>query len=940
MVKRVEPSVVAWEHSVMKIKLVLAVTAVVALLSGCASSPEVLPEYQLTSPQVRDDIIKSPNDSRDYRHLVLPNGLKVLLVSDPKADKSAASLSVYRGSFDDPEDRAGLAHFLEHMLFIGTEKYPDPDGYFSFVEANGGSSNAYTASEVTNYFFDVQPEAFREGLDRFAQFFISPLLDRDYVEREKNAVQSEYQLQLKEDGWRGYSVQKKAMNAAHPLSKFNIGSLDTLSGDVHGALLKFFQENYSANQMGLVVLDREPLDAMQGWIVDLFSQISNRGIADVERQMPVFQAGQLPATLRHDNLKDYRELSFTFPIPPILELYRKKPAAYLANLLGHEGEGSLHKLLSELGWINSLAAGPDSIDDNHAIMSVSMELTEKGAAQIPEITGYLFAYLDLLRQGRIEQWIYDEQAIVAELDFRFAEKASAIGTVQSLSPRLQDYPTSELLVAPYLMEEFDPSLINEFLASLVPGNVLVTIAGPGYVGQQSEEWFGVSYDLVTGPIAIASVEASMLALPGPNPFLPESLSLLAADDAIPRPVIKQPEAEIYVDTDLEFGVPRAVTHVSLRNPGGLMSAADSVRGWLYAMLVEDDLNSLAYPALLAGVNYQVASPPKGIRVSIGGYEDKQFVLLEEVMQRLVGLPISPERFVILKDRLLRELENQAKNKPFQQVYGRLMDELVSSAWPAPELMAELAPLSREDLRLWRDELFSGVSMQALIHGNVAEGKAELLQALIKRYVPLAAVTVLTPEVRDVVGVNEVRMEIDHDDAAMLLFIQDDAATLEARSRSALFSHLIGPAYFSSLRTDQQLGYVVSAMNPVFYERGGVGFLIQSPVAGPRELRERTRRFLDVQVERFARMSDEVFSANRAGLITQLIQRDKNLGQRAQRYWSELDRGITTFDARRQKARMVAQLTKADMISYLDRVRSLFDTDYLFIYSEGRIAEVD
>ncbi|GIS19276.1 MAG: hypothetical protein CM15mP120_11920 [Pseudomonadota bacterium] len=54
---------------------------------------------------------KSPNDHRDYRYLVLQNKLKVLLVSDTKADQAAAALSVYRGSFHEPQDRPGLAHF-------------------------------------------------------------------------------------------------------------------------------------------------------------------------------------------------------------------------------------------------------------------------------------------------------------------------------------------------------------------------------------------------------------------------------------------------------------------------------------------------------------------------------------------------------------------------------------------------------------------------------------------------------------------------------------------------------------------------------------------------------------------------------------------------------------------------------------------------------------
>ena len=90
---------------------------------------------------------KSPNDNREYRYLVLDNQLRVLLVSDPDTDKAAASLTVLRGSYHEPPEHPGLAHFLEHMLFIGTAKYPEIDGYQQFIATHGGSSNAYTAAE-------------------------------------------------------------------------------------------------------------------------------------------------------------------------------------------------------------------------------------------------------------------------------------------------------------------------------------------------------------------------------------------------------------------------------------------------------------------------------------------------------------------------------------------------------------------------------------------------------------------------------------------------------------------------------------------------------------------------------------------------------------------------------------------------------------------------
>lgn len=80
------------------------------------------------------------------------------------------------GSYSDPEDIPGLAHFLEHMLFMGTEKYPDENEYSKYLSEHGGGSNAYTADELTNYFFAVSSDSFEGALDRFSRFFVCPLI--------------------------------------------------------------------------------------------------------------------------------------------------------------------------------------------------------------------------------------------------------------------------------------------------------------------------------------------------------------------------------------------------------------------------------------------------------------------------------------------------------------------------------------------------------------------------------------------------------------------------------------------------------------------------------------------------------------------------------------------------------------------------------------------
>ena len=117
-------------------------------------------------------------DRRTYRALELKNGLQVLLVHDPQAKKSAAAMDVRVGSLADPSEHQGLAHFLEHMLFLGTKKYPQVGEYDKYLSEFQGYNNAFTAREHTNYHFEVNHDGFRGALDRFAQFFIAPLFKR------------------------------------------------------------------------------------------------------------------------------------------------------------------------------------------------------------------------------------------------------------------------------------------------------------------------------------------------------------------------------------------------------------------------------------------------------------------------------------------------------------------------------------------------------------------------------------------------------------------------------------------------------------------------------------------------------------------------------------------------------------------------------------------
>lgn len=79
---------------------------------------------------------------------------------------------LFLGSLSDPGNISGLAHFCEHMLFLGTEKYPKENEYSQYLSEHAGSSNAFTSGEHTNYYFDVSHEHLEGALDRYPPFSV------------------------------------------------------------------------------------------------------------------------------------------------------------------------------------------------------------------------------------------------------------------------------------------------------------------------------------------------------------------------------------------------------------------------------------------------------------------------------------------------------------------------------------------------------------------------------------------------------------------------------------------------------------------------------------------------------------------------------------------------------------------------------------------------
>ena len=890
------------------------VAALVLLLEGAA-------------PAHGAEIERSPADTRHYRALMLDNGLEVLVVSDPQADKSAAALNVNVGSGDDPEDRPGLAHFLEHMLFLGTGKYPDPGEYGRFLAEHGGSSNATTSFANTSYFFDVDAAHFEGALDRFAQFFISPRFDREYVERERQVVHSEYVSRLRSDRIRGYAAWKQTLDPRHPLSRFLVGTAETLAdrpgADVRDDLINFYERTYSSHLMKLVVVGREQLDVLEDWVRTRFDVVPRREFEPPSIAVPLYREGLLPARLDIEPIREMRSISLSFAIPPLRPHYRAHPLALVSHLLGHEGRGSLLSALKARGWAEGLSAGPGMGHPDFATFGITIQATEAGLANRDDLIALVFAYLGLVREGGIEPRYHEELARMADIGFRFLQKTEPRSHAVSLASALHVYPVGEVLTAPWRFDDFDPELERRFLAALTPDRVLVTVVAKGMATDAVAPFQETPYRLSPIPAITAARwrdanPDGSLALPEPNPFIPGDLALIDPGTAEPRPVRieSRPGFDLWHRADVEFRQPRTNFYFAVRSPLANDSPRHAVLGGLLARMANDALNEFAYPAALAGQSYSLYRHRRGISVRLSGWSDRQDLLLARIVSTLRALPLPPQRFEAEKTEYARQLRNVGERKPFHRAMSDVRELLLDPDWPDDALLAALESVSLEDLREYAGRFFERAEIVALAHGNVTVEDAKALGGVLERELlgSMRATRVAHGRVvRLEPGARHTRwLASEHEDHALAVYRQGRDRSYSERATMALLAQAAGNRFFHELRTEREIGYIVFATLLPVLEVPGLALVIQSPSTPPQAL----HRHVDAFIRRFAGvlrdLSPAVFERHRAAVESSLLEAETRLKDRTERYWGAIDREHYAFDRRERLLEALRAVTRAEL----------------------------
>ncbi len=892
----------------------------IASLGGCNESTPGADEQSV-------GVAISPNDDRAYALVMLANGLEVMLVSDPTVEKSAAALSVGLGAAADPDEYPGMAHYLEHMLFMGSDQYPDPDGFMAFTAEHGGMSNAYTGLDITNYMMTVENDAFPEALDRFSSFFTAPLFDPTYIDKEKNAVNAEWSMRREQDFRIVYRLARKLLGA-HPANRFQIGNLASLAdkseGGLHAATVAFFQRYYSANLMKASLISERPLDEMTALAEAYFADIPNKQVAQPDITTPIDFQAVGAKQIRYRPQDDTRELRLDFIIDNNTQLYDTKPSEYLSYVLGSEMPDTPAVRLRELGWASALMVSADPARyGNYGLFTFSVQLTPKGLAHRDDITTMLLGYLEMLRAEGIDDRYAEEFGTSLSNRFRFLEKMDDFSYSHQLTRAMQTYPARLAIEAPYRFVGFDQAAVEAVLAQLVPERLQVWAIDQGQEVSETLTFYEGQYaveplETRVPATLLARAAPYELALPAQNSLLPEQFAIVSTQSE-PQRVIDEPGLSVWLQGSEAFAhLPKGYTQLYLNSPVRQQRVDAAVMMVLWADLYNLNETALITEAGVAGMGLNLQLD-EGLRISISGFTDKQPALLAAAF---AALRVSPDEQALTQavDRLLRGLQNRKREMPVGQL-GRTLSGLTQTGFYDEASLREAASqVTPSQFTAFVDELLQRALVRVYLFGNYDTEFAEKMAQGIRESLPPRSESAsdyvrkrfYAPEPGKTVTYNT---DLPVEDLGMMLLYAAPLASVEGEAAGRVLARHIRNRAFDTLRTEEQLGYAAGGIATTLQDHPAIGFYIQTPVKGPVDMLARFEAFAREYGETLEALTADQFANLKSGVLTALTEPPTNLADEAGPFLSDWNRERYEVGSRQQMIAAVSAVTIAGLRAY-------------------------
>ncbi|MHA6312488.1 pitrilysin [Pantoea sp. S-LA4] len=883
---------------------------------------------------INEVIRKSEHDPRQYQAIRLDNGMTVLLVSDPVAPKSLAALTLPIGSLDDPDQQLGLAHYLEHMVLMGSAHYPQPDNLAEFLKKHGGSHNASTASYRTAFYLEVENASLEPAVDRLADAVAAPLLDPVNADRERHAVNAELTMARSRDGLRMAQVGAETLNPAHPASRFSGGNLDTLKdkpdSKLHQALQDFYHSHYSANLMKAVIYSNKTLPEMASIAAKTFGRVANHNATVPAITVPVVTAEQQGILIHYVPAQPRKQLKIEFRIGNNSDRFRSKTDTLISYLISNRSKNTLTDWLQKQGLADGVNAGADPMTDrNGGVFAITASLTDKGLAQRDEVVAAIFSYINLLREQADDKRYFDEVSRVLALDFRYPSITRDMDYIEWLADTMLRVPVEHTLDAPYLADQYDAAAIKARLDEMTPQQARIWYISPQEPHNKQAYFVDAPYQVEKiAPQTFADWQqrASQIALSMPtlNPYIPDDFTLLPADGKqYPHPVRLENDAGMriyWMPSQFYASEPKAAITLALRNKHAISDARQQVLFGLNDYLSSLALDELNSQASVGGISFSTGEN-EGLVFSASGFTQRLPTLLKKLVEGYATFQPTPQQLEQAKSWYLERLDAAEKGKAFEQAI-QPMQLLSQLPYTQRETRRKLvSTITLNDVTAYRDQLFRAATPEMMVVGNLSADSVIQLGRELKQQMQSNGIDAWRSKYvtfEKPLKANLQQKGSSTDSALAALYIPLGYGEYQSMANSSMLSQIVQPWFYNQLRTEEQLGYAVFAFQMPVGRQWGIGFLLQSNSKQPALLLQRYQAFYPQAEKRLRNMSQADFAQYQQAMINDLQQRPQTLDEEADRYSRDFDRQNDAFNTRQKVIAQIKQLTPASLADFFQQ----------------------
>ncbi|CAG2108411.1 unnamed protein product, partial [Medioppia subpectinata] len=379
--------------------------------------------------------------------------------------------------------------------------------------------------------------------------------------------------------------------------------------------------------------------------------------------------------------------------------------------------------------------------------------------------------------------------------------------------------------------------------------------------------------------------------------------------------------------DFEYRKPKAYYAFKLTNPIVSDNPFNENASELFSQLFRDSVNEYLYAAEMAGLWFSMSSGLTGITIYFGGYNDKLNALVTTILDQLIAFKIDAKRFEVFKDIYVRDLKNRHANQMAQILSTNMTEITTERIWTDEELLQTVDDLTVANITQFRDQFLSRFHIEAFIYGNVLKSEAidicDSVEHKFKSQLKTKPIALsqhfLNREIHLTEGsdyVFESKTSI-HKTNGIKIYYQIGVRDTKTNGLVGLLQQILKQPFFDTLRTKQQLGYVVSATTRVANGVCGMSFLIESDYKTS-FLNERIEAYIQWFTKYIEDMSETDFETQRQALIARKLVKPKNLWEKCCTLWAEVMSKEYNFNRQEIEVNAIRELSKQDIVDFLKK----------------------